>query len=203
MEVYNKHALHFPRLLENPGAYIEYCEQQSKKTNKSWDPWMSGGDGKPHPYGELWTFSDTDDESTRLLDAYDKALILSVQRFLEHTGVSLDKQQLAIDAISNSRPRAMAVKRYYVGEELGPHPDADPNGDLNKLPLTVSMYFNEGYVGGLLGFEDGSKIELTSGSVVIFPATYLHESTTVTSGIKYVSNEVIVLNKSDLGVEVL
>ena len=164
---------------------------------------MSGGDEVPHPYGELWKISDSDDNATKLLDAYDKTVIFSVEKFIDYLNVPQSAQRSIIEKIRANRPRALAVKRYYVGEELGPHPDADPNGDPEKIPLTVSMYFNEDYVGGQLGFEDGSKIDLTAGSVVVFPATYLHESTKVTSGVKYVSNEVIVLNKSDLGVEAL
>lgn len=202
MEIYSKNALHFPNLLENPESYIDFCVSESIETGIPWDPWMSGGDETPHPYGELWTIKDTSEEEKILLDGYDKAVLTAIEGFLSHIGAQTTDADLALDKIKSSRPRALAVKRYYLGEELGFHPDADPNKTSENLLLTISMYFNSGYEGGLLGFMDGSKISLTSGSVVVFPATYLHESTKVTSGVKYVSNEVVSISRSILGVDI-
>jgi predicted 2-oxoglutarate/Fe(II)-dependent dioxygenase YbiX len=56
------------------------------------------------------------------------------------------------------------------------------------------MYYNDNYEGGELRVVGGSSVKPTPGSVVVFPSKYLHESTLITSGIKYVSNEVVRLN---------
>jgi predicted 2-oxoglutarate/Fe(II)-dependent dioxygenase YbiX len=60
------------------------------------------------------------------------------------------------------------------------------------------MYYNDNYEGGELGVVGGSSVKPTPGSVVVFPSKYLHESTLITSGIKYVSNEVVRLDSSFL-----
>ena len=201
-EVYNTNALHFPRLLKEPQNFIDFCIEQSKITNTPWQPWLSGGDVVPHAYGELWTINGSGAKETSLLDLYDLAVITSLEQFLSHIQIPNDVARDIVDEKTRTRPRALAVKRYYEGEELGPHPDIDPSKDVEHLNLTVSMYFNDEYDGGLLGFMDGSKIDLTPGSVVIFPASYLHESSKVTNGIKYVSNEVISIERSKIGVVV-
>lgn len=203
-EVLGKNILHFPRLLEHPELFISHAEECSLKAQTNWGQWMSQGDDVPHNYGELWILkrdqNQSDPATEKLLDYYDSAVLSSLLEFLSYLGVEEAKKTETLDLVANSRPNSMALKRYFEGEELGPHPDTDPNHAPEILPLTVSMYYNDNYEGGLFGFRDGAYIKPTPGSVVVFPSKYFHESTQVTGGIKYVSNEVVTLDAKYLGV---
>jgi predicted 2-oxoglutarate/Fe(II)-dependent dioxygenase YbiX len=117
---------------------------------------------------------------------------------MKHLGVEQDSIDATIERLKNNRMPALTVKRYFEGEFLGLHPDVDPSDTEDVLHLTVSMYFNDDYIGGNIGFALGSAAKPTPGSVVVFPAKYLHESTTVTSGIKYVANEVVKIDSAFL-----
>jgi predicted 2-oxoglutarate/Fe(II)-dependent dioxygenase YbiX len=133
-----------------------------------------------------------------LLATYDKALLASCEEFMRYLGVSQDAIDATIENLKNNRMPAMTLKRYFEGESLGPHPDIDPSNTEDVLHVTVSMYYNDNYEGGEIGVIGGSTVKPTPGSVVIFPSKYLHESTTIFSGIKYVSNEVVRLDSSFL-----
>jgi hypothetical protein len=195
-EILAKNALHFPRLLESPESFISFCEDKASAVGIKIEPWLSGGDVDPHHYGDMWLLRRSSDSNLvqELLDTYDKAILLACREFLNYLEVDQDLVDATIESLKNNRMPAMTVKRYFEGEALGPHPDIDPSNTEDVLHLTVSMYYNDDYVGGDIGLVGGSATKPTPGSVVVFPSKYLHESTLITSGIKYVSNEVVKLD---------
>ncbi len=194
--------LHFPNLLETPEEYISFCTNEAALLGIPKDPWVAGGDDSQKVYGELWVL-ERSHESERvkyLLTEYDKALLASCEEFMRYLGVDQESIDETIENLKNNRMPAMTVKRYFENEALGPHPDIDPSNTEDVLHITVSMYYNDNYEGGELGVVGGSSVKPTPGSVVVFPSKYLHESTRTTSGIKYVSNEVVKIDSSFLKV---
>jgi hypothetical protein len=84
----------------------------------------------------------------------------------------------------------MGIKKYNEkGIPLGPHPDSDIDSVASEFSIT--FYPNSNYVGGELGFPDlGIKLKPASGSVVVYPSEYIHESHFVEQGEKFVTNYV-------------
>jgi hypothetical protein len=201
-EILADNALHFPRLLESPEDYINFCRNEAGSVGVEVEPWISGGDVDPRIYGDLWVLYRSIDSDTvqKLMNNYDKAVITACEEFLNHLKVDPDLVASTIKTLIKNRPKGLTVKSYFEGERLGLHPDVDPSNTEDVLHITVSTYYNEDYIGGKLGIYGGSAIKPTPGSIVVFPSKHLHESTTVSSGIKYVSNEVIKLDSSFLKV---
>jgi len=201
-EILADNALHFPNLLETPEEYVSFCTNEATLFGVPQDPWVAGGDDSQKVYGELWVLqrSHESDRVKSLLAKYDKALLASCEEFMRYLSVDQEAIDATIEDLKNNRMPAMTVKRYFEGESLGPHPDIDPSNTEDVLHITVSMYYNDNYEGGELGVVGGSSVKPTPGSVVVFPSKYLHESTLITSGIKYVSNEVVKIDSSFLKV---
>lgn len=201
-EILAENVLHFPNLLEAPEKYVSFCTEEAELVGIPKEHWVAGMDSSKHIYGELWVLKRSHESQVvqDLLDAYDKALLISCEKYMEYLNVNQSSIDATIEKLRSNRMSAMTVKRYFEGERLGLHPDVDPNNMEDVLHLTISMYYNDDYIGGDLGFASGSAAKPTPGSVVIFPAKYLHESTLVTSGIKYVSNEVVKIDSSFLKV---
>jgi hypothetical protein len=201
-EILAENVLHFPNLLETPEEYISFCTNEAEPLGIPKELWVAGGDTSRHVYGELWVLNRWHEPQKvqTLLDTYDKALLISCEEFMKYLGADQDLINATIENLRNTRKPDLSIKRYFEGEFLGPHPDVDPSDAEDVLHLTVSMYYNDDYAGGELGFASGSAAKPTPGSVVIFPAKYLHESTLITSGIKYVSNEVVKIDSSFLKV---
>lgn len=201
-EVLADNVLHFPNLLETPEEYVSFCTNEAAPSGIPQEAWVAGGDDSQKVYGELWVLerSHASEQVKSLLAKYDKALLTSCEEFMRYLGVDQEAIDGTIENLRNTRMPAMTVKRYFEGESLGPHPDIDPSNTEDVLHLTVSMYYNDDYEGGELGFASNSAAKPTPGSVIIFPAKYLHESKYVPRGIKYVSNEVVKIDSSFLKV---
>jgi predicted 2-oxoglutarate/Fe(II)-dependent dioxygenase YbiX len=192
-EILAENALHFPNLLETPEDYISFCTDEAELLGIPKEDWVAGGDDSRYIYGEIWVLkrSHESERVQSLLAAYDKALLTSCEEFMQYLGVDQESIDATIETLKNNRMPAITVKKYFEGERLGLHPDIDPSNTDDVLYLTISFYYNDDYVGGELGFDGGARVKPTPGSVVIFPSKYFHESLTVSSGIKYVSNEVV------------
>lgn len=201
-EVLADNVLHFPNLLETPEEYISFCTKEAASFGVPKEAWVAGGDDSQKIYGELWVLKRAhESEQVRsLLAKYDKALLTSCEEFMRYLGVDQEAIDATIENLKNNRMPAMTVKRYFEGESLGPHPDIDPSNTEDVLHLTISMYYNDDYEGGELGFAANSAVKPTPGSVIVFPSKYLHESRFVPRGIKYVSNEVVKVDSSFLKV---
>lgn len=201
-EILAENILHFPNLIELPESYIKFCNEEANREGIPTDQWVARGDTSEYVYGEMWVLPRSSDSEKvqNFLNLYDKALYFACEKFMEYLQVDQDSIDATIENLKNNKLPAITVKRYFEGERLGLHPDVDPSNTDDVLHLTVSFYYNNDYVGGDLMFEGGAGVKPTPGSVVIFPAKYLHESLTVSSGIKYVSNEVIKLDSSFLKV---
>lgn len=78
------------------------------------------------------------------------------------------------------------VVKYAAGGFFRPHRDrVGPN---DPRLLTAVAFLNDNYEGGRLRFHLRSKLEIAPevGTVVVFPADYIHESTPVSCGEKFV-----------------
>lgn len=195
-ELLAKNVLHFPKLLESPEDYVSFCKNEASSLGIQIEPWISGGDVNPHIYGDMWILKRSIESDTvqRLMDNYDKATLIACRGFLDYLKVEHKKIDATIEWISGMRPKALTVKSYFEGEFLGAHPDIPLDNTEDVLHITVSTYYNDDYEGGELGIVGGLSVKPTPGSVVVFPSKYLHESTTIPRGIKYVSNEVVRLD---------
>jgi hypothetical protein len=192
-EILAENILHFPNLIELPESYVSFCNEETDKEGIPTDQWVARGDTSEYVYGEMWELPRSNDSEKvqNLLNLYDKALYSACEGFMEYRKVEQQSIDATIEKLKNNKMPAITVKRYFEGERLGLHPDVDPSNTDDVLYLTISFYYNDDYVGGELGFDGGARVKPTPGSVVIFPSKYFHESLTVSSGIKYVSNEVV------------
>jgi hypothetical protein len=172
---------------------VSFCNEEPDKEGIPTDQWVARGDTSEYVYGEMWELPRSNDSEKvqNLLNLYDKALYSACEGFMEYRKVEQQSIDATIEKLKNNKMPAITVKRYFEGERLGLHPDVDPSNTDDVLYLTISFYYNDDYVGGELGFDGGARVKPTPGSVVIFPSKYFHESLTVSSGIKYVSNEVV------------
>lgn len=76
------------------------------------------------------------------------------------------------------------LNKYNTGMGMGPHAD-DYDGSFG-LKYSLVTYLNDDYDGGEIDFpEHNLMIKPKSGSLVMFPSTYVHEAKPITSGNKY------------------
>lgn len=192
-----------------PSVLTEIFETIDGVAAGEWKPWLAGDVTDRYEYGTLKEISrtlvDKEESSKRLFvkaatDAYDRAIFDSFELYYDHIGLSRSSALEVIEGYKQNRPPFFSIKKYFVGEGLGPHPDAEPEAEDSKFRCyTISMYINDDYEGGQLGFPDvGVYLKPAAGSVVIFPATTLHESTPVVSGTKYVTSEVCQIERKIL-----
>jgi hypothetical protein len=187
--------VHFPYALKNASDIVEFLETVESKAAGDWIPWISGGEVNTYQYGVLKELS----PSKNQLELNNKVKI-QTETILSNMYEAMDSCFLQYyeclgfpknDALSWSTKYRqgldhIAIKKYFENEQLGPHPDSE---SIDPIEYTASVYFNNDYEGGELGFPDhGVSVKPTTGSVVIFPASFLHESKPIKNGIKYVTN---------------
>ena len=203
-EVVAKNIVHFPGAILNAKSIIDTVENTSIKGVGDWLPWLSHGDDDPHQYGMLKQLDISKLEAepkTAIRDLVQDAineinetLDLCFATYYRYLGIDETAINNCIYAHKKDRPSHIAIKKYFVGEELGPHPDWD--GD-EPTVFTASVYFNSDYSGGQLSFPDiGVSVPTQAGSVVIFPSTTIHESLRIDSGDKYVTSIIGAVPKS-------
>jgi hypothetical protein len=203
-EVVAKGIVHFPKAITDAKNLIETIENTEIEGVGDWLPWLSHGDDSPHQYGMLKQLdisklksepkTVTRDVVQNAIDEINETLDLCFAAYYRHLGVDESTIENCISTYKKDRPSHIAIKKYFVGEELGPHPDSDED---DPTVFTASIYFNSDYVGGALSFPDmGVSVAPQDGSVVIFPSAIIHESLRVSSGDKYVTNILGVVPKS-------
>jgi len=199
-EIVGDKILHFQSVLLNPGELISAIEGTTVDGIGEWLPWLSHGDEEPHQYGHLKELNlskitvDTDNKISTLIQSIYSTLDACYKAYYIYLGLDESLAQVYVDKFKSNRPSHIAIKKYFVGEELGPHPDWEGE---DPVVFTASMYLNTDYKGGTLSFPSlGASVQATPGSVVIFPSSYLHESTKIVEGTKYVTNVLAELPKS-------
>lgn len=192
--------VHFPALLKGCKELVEFFESTKSTAIPDWTPWMSGGDDHHDidQYGEIKYIeretillepSPLREKILSEIDRHDRAVVDSFARYLDIIGTSAENIETVKSNVLAHRPPNFTIKKYYVGKALGPHPDW---GEKTPAVFTVAVYLSDSYSGGELNFPElNNSIALTEGSVVIFPSKLLHESTEITSGLKYLTNEII------------
>lgn len=200
-EVVAENILHFPNALKNAKEMVEFFERTDSKILGDWQPWMSNGDDVPHEYGSLKhlteqnsnleTNPDTKELALRIIGELYDTFNECFREYYKALGIDATTVETYIEQYKHDRPPHLAIKKYFIGEELGPHPDW---GTDTVTAFTASAYFNDNYEGGELGFPDhGVAIKPTPGSIVLFPSTYMHESLPAYGSVKYVTNIVRLL----------
>lgn len=199
-EVVDKGILHFPLALSDPSEVLSFIENTNSAGIGDWMPWLSYGEVNPHQYGYLKELdlnkiaADSNQKISSLIEKIYLTLDECYLTYYMYLGLDEATANVYVDKFRKNRPSRIAIKKYFVGEDLGPHPDWE-SGD--PVVFTASMYLNTDYIGGVLAFpEHGVSVEATPGSVVIFPSSYIHESTKVVSGTKYVTNVLAELPKA-------
>lgn len=197
-EIVNEDVLHFPEYFRGSDQLVSFFEDTVSYSVPEWTPWFSGGDDTPEQYGEIKLVDrsrihldspETKDKVSDHINSHDASLIEAFLVYLKHLGTSNKNIEAIKDKHLSSRPPSFTLKKYYKSKSLGPHPDW---GDKTPAVFTVAIYLSDKYEGGVLHFPTIEKeIYLTKGSVVVFPSIYVHGSTEIVSGTKYLTNEII------------
>jgi hypothetical protein len=205
-EVVADKVLHFPRALPNPADVIQLLEEEVSATAGDWIPWYANRDPNNAQYGELKEFTEArldleTQESVKqkasiFIEQFYQTVNQCIREYFRYLGLDDEVKISYFQSPQSVRPDHIAIKKYFIGEGLGPHPDWEKE---DPVAFTASMYFNDDYEGGDLGFRDLSvSVKPTPGSVVVFPSSYLHYSVPMISGTKYVTNVLVLLPKSAL-----
>jgi hypothetical protein len=100
----------------------------------------------------------------------------------QHTNIDPAKYQLDLSHVP--------VKRWNINSYMGPHSDGGyghPN-----LSFTTVTYLNDNYEGGEINFpNDNITIKPKAGSLIMFPASTVHEVKPVLNGVRYTSTNSI------------
>lgn len=205
-EIISEDILHFPEAYKNSKDLINFFETTVSISIPEWYFWIAdktSKDEKSHAYGELKrvfeknVFEETEPIKNKILNylkIYDNLILECYKQYLDYLGTSKENIEKIVEKTFKQRPKEFTLKKYYLDRELGPHPDW--GNDIDGM-ITIGLYYGQNYSGGVLKFPKIDKsIKLTEGSLVIFPSYFLHESTKVTSGTKYLSTEVLALDVS-------
>jgi predicted 2-oxoglutarate/Fe(II)-dependent dioxygenase YbiX len=188
--------VHFPYALKTPADVVELLENTNSIAAGEWLPWLSGGSNNIHQYGlmkeltpsrnNLELDAKVKDQVSNVISNIYTALDNSFADYYRAIGLPEKTATTWASKYRDSGLDHIAIKKYFDSEHLGPHPDSEL---LDPVEYTASIYFNDDYEGGELGFPGrGVAIKPTPGSIVIFPAAFLHESRPLNSGVKYVTN---------------
>jgi hypothetical protein len=205
-EVLGDNVVHFPCALPDVDSIIDLLENQVSATAGEWLPWYAERDPDSTQYGELKEVTesrlplesdpDVKKQAANFVESFYETMNICFKEYFKCIGLPEDTEVVYLQSPGSVRPEHIAIKKYYIGQGLGPHPDSESK---DPVAFTASMYLNDDYIGGDLGFSKlGKYVKPTPGSVVIFPSAYLHESTPMVSGVKYVTNILVVLPKSVL-----
>ena len=195
-EVIGEKILYFPSAFGLSKSLIALLEDEVSISIGDWIPWLSHGDNDPWQYGTMKHLTSSLVDLEIDIDIKNKVSSIISEMYFSfdqcykeyflHLGLSEEETSGHLNAHKKDRPSHIAIKKYFVGESLGPHPDWEDEG---PTYFTASMYFNDDYEGGELFFPvQQVSVKPLPGSVVLFPSKYLHESTKVTVGSKYVTN---------------
>ena len=197
-EIVGEGVLHFPGYFSKSDALVNFLESTVSSSIPNWKPWLSGGDDTPEEYGLIKLIqrkdikSDSEEIQLKISDvigAHDDSTVDAFLEYLQYLGTSEANIQKIKNRHLSSRPPSFTLKKYHEGKDLGPHPDW---GQKTPAVFTVAVYLSDTYEGGNFIFPDlNKKVELIKGSVVIFPSIFIHQSTKVLSGTKYLTNEIV------------
>lgn len=194
-EVVGKDILYFPKFIEDSKNFLDSLDSVG-----SWELWRPYGidEEEDFTYGTLKSFNSDDYRTStasdkqhlvKIINTIKKVNLICGTEYLQHLGASA--QEISrLKKLTLTDKITLAIKKYRDGgPTLGPHPDSEP--DTADREFSITFYPNDDYEGGELAFpEIGLKIKPTSGSVVVYPSRYLHESMSATGGEKMVSNYV-------------
>lgn len=203
-EVFSGDVIHFPRAIPNAQEIIDLTENNKGLVIGEWLPWYANADTKDTQYGlmkkinrqDLETEPDADikAKALKILTSVDNVVAECFKIYHRHLGLSEEIVNSMYGFFMVNRSDHYAVKKYFVEQGLGPHPDWDSE---DPIGLTFAVYLNDDYDGGELNFPyNGITIPSTPGSVVIFPSVYFHQGMTLNSGVKYFINEVAVIPRN-------
>jgi len=84
--------------------------------------------------------------------------------------------------------------RYYPGAAITPHADAPTRIDSADTTLTLVVYLNGDFEGGTTVFPELClEVRPQAGSALIFDHNFIHASSTVYSGTKYILRTAVAL----------
>lgn len=100
----------------------------------------------------------------------------------QHTSIDPSKYQIDLSHVP--------IKKWNMGANMGPH--SDGGYGYSKLSFTTVTYLNDQYGGGEIDFPDhGISIKPRAGSLIMFPASFIHQVKPVLSGVRYTSTNSI------------
>jgi Rps23 Pro-64 3,4-dihydroxylase Tpa1-like proline 4-hydroxylase len=100
----------------------------------------------------------------------------------QHTSLDPAKYQLDVSYLP--------VRKWNANSYMGPH--SDSSYEHSNLAFTTVTYLNENYEGGELYFPDHNiTIKPKAGSLIMFPASFVHQVKPILSGVRYTSTNSI------------
>lgn len=202
-EIISDDVIHFPYALEDPEGFVNFFESTESTTIPKWTPWMSGGADHEDKdqygllkYINLQNLEAEEDDQIRetlakFLAMHETATLGSFFEYINLIGTSESSSRKISQMVNSQRPpKSFTLKKYLPNKAMGPHPDSDEVGS-----YTVAMYLSSELSGGRLNFFTLDKyVDITPGSVVIYPSVFLHGSEDIFDGTKYLTNEVITVD---------
>jgi hypothetical protein len=183
--VYADKIFYYENVLEIPSSVIAAIEAVDGSLSdnsliSSWHTW-SASDNSDIIFGARKTtnpeaYAQSDDVTKNVYDLIKIALDITAKDYCSTLGIEMGKQA------------PISISKYFVDAFMGPHTDSPPEPTIEHISSV--LYLNDNYEGGELNFPNqGIRIKPKAGSIVIFPSVppFVHESTKIISGTKYMS----------------
>jgi predicted 2-oxoglutarate/Fe(II)-dependent dioxygenase YbiX len=184
-KVFADKIFYYENILYSPESVVQAIEEMDHKLSgssliSSWHPWYAS-DNSEFLFGARKM---TNQESYDQSDSITRTVYNLLKDALDLTA----KDYCAKLGIEMGRQAPISISKYFVDAFMGPHTDSPPEPTTEHISSV--LYLNDSYEGGELNFPNqGIRIKPKAGSIVIFPSVppFVHESTKIISGTKYMS----------------
>jgi 2OG-Fe(II) oxygenase superfamily len=174
--------VYFDNVISYPEHLVKFIEDldlqpESYSRITPWEDW-SASDDSSLIYGKkkntspqnlkISSGSEAMDRKTLyIINTLSMAFNMSFDRFLQFKG--FDSKDYYLEDWH------MMLRKWNPGQSMGPHHDGY-EGEEKPIAYTMITYLNDDYEGGELYFKDYDiLIKPKAGSMVVFPATFIHE----------------------------
>lgn len=173
----------------------EFC---NKVCNKMDDdnrkvPGVTGGGFKPEVKDTVDLMISIHDDWKDIDSVFFNSLGDYIQKYVEDlkSKVNIDTSSLdfLLDRECLISDSGYMLQKYKIGGQYTWHHDYKVDLNSGTRVITYLWYLNEDFEGGSTEFIDGTVIKPKTGTLLIFPATwvYLHRGNKIVSGNKYIS----------------
>jgi hypothetical protein len=183
--IYADKIFYYENVIANPSSVVYAIDHLDDTLSEnslisSWHPWHAS-DNSTFLFGARkmtnhQSYDYADDVTKAAYDVIKEALDVTARDYCKAQGIDMGRQA------------PISISKYFIDAFMGPHTDSAPVPTVEHISSV--LYLNDDYEGGELHFPNqGIRIKPKAGSVIIFPSVppFLHESTKIISGTKYMS----------------